>query len=157
MEQQNIDLEKQKEKKLNEKIKKQKIAIRILSILLIIFFVALILTISNYESDKNTIEVKLEDYYDKPNSLYTIYEVSIYSHKDKTINVNDFTFNHGNMLICVDKIEYNNNTYENDQSFVIYGLRENKLLLYITLSNDQPSIIYYKLNPIKVLNSIKTT
>lgn len=137
-----------------EKIKKQKITIIILSVLFVITFITNLVLIGYYTNKEKKMDITLTDYYTITGSLYTYYEISIYCNINKTINVKDFTFKHNNENVCISKIKYNNVEYETDKSFVIYPKQENKLVLYISLTNDEVTNIYYKNNVIKLYNSI---
>lgn len=137
-----------------EKIKKQKITIIILSVLFVITFITNLVLIGYYTNKEKKMDITLTDYYTITGSLYTYYEISIYCNINKTINVKDFTFKHNNENVCISKIKYNKVEYETDKSFVIYPKQENKLVLYISLTNDEVTNIYYKNNVIKLHSSI---
>lgn len=139
---------------LEEKIKKQKIIIIILSVLFAITFVTSLALVGYYTNKEKKMDITLTNHYTVTGSFYTYYEVSIYCNINKTIDVQDFTFKHNNENICVSKIKYNNVEYETDESFVVYPKQENKLVLYISLTNDEVNNIYYKHNIIKLHNSI---
>lgn len=135
-------------------IKRQKIAIIILSIFFAISLITSLTLVGYYTNKEKKMDITLTDCYTITGSLYTYYEVSIYCNINKTIDVQDFTFKHNNENVCVSKIKYNNVEYETDKSFVVYPKQENKLVLYISLTNDEINNIYYKNNVIKLHNSI---
>lgn len=143
-----------KTKSLEEKIKKQKITIIVLSIFVTIFFIGCLALIGYYTNKEKKMDITLTDCYTITGSLYTCYEVSIYCNINKTINVQDFTFKHNDENVCVSKIKYNNIEYETNESFIVYPKQENKLVLYISLTNDEINNIYYKNKIIKLHNSI---
>ena len=139
-----------------EKIKKQKITIIILSVLVVITFITNLVLIGYYTNKEKKMDITLTDCYTITGSIYTYYELSIYCNINKTIDVQDFTFKHNNENICVSKIKYNNIEYETDKSFVVYPKQENKLVLYISLTNDEETTIYFKHNAISLNNTIST-
>lgn len=143
-------------KSLEKTIKNQRITIAILSILLAIAFIASIVLVGYYTNKEKKMDITLTDRYTITGSLFTYYEVSIYCNINKTINVQDFTFKHNNENVCVSKIKYNNVEYETDKSFVVYPKQENKLVLYISLTNDEETTIYFKHNAISLNNTIST-
>lgn len=137
-------------------IKKQKIAIIILSIFFAISLITSLTLVGYYTNKEKKMNITLTDCYNITGSLYTYYEVSIYCNINKTIDVQDFTFKHNNENVCVSKIKYNNVEYETDKSFVVYPKQENKLVLYISLTNDEETTIYFKHNAISLNNTIST-
>ena len=139
-----------------EKIKKLKIIIIILSVLFAIIFVTSLALVGYYTNKEKKMDITLTDCYTITGSLYTYYEVSIYCNINKTIDVQDFTFKHNNDNVCISKIKYNDVEYETNESFVVYPKQENKLILYISLTNDEETTIYFKHNAISLNNTIST-
>lgn len=139
-----------------EKIKKLKIIIIILSVLFAIIFVTSLALVGYYTNKEKKMDITLTDCYTNTGSLYTYYEVSIYCNINKTIDVQDFTFKHNNDNVCISKIKYNDVEYETNESFVVYPKQENKLVLYISLTNDEETTIYFKHNAISLNNTIST-
>ncbi len=125
------------------KIKKQKKTIIILSVFLGIIIVALMGFIIADQVRKQSIRVSLTDYY-TTNGATMCYKVEIFSYQNKIINVNDFTFKHDGDNICVSRIEVNDTTYSTSESFVLYADTPTELKLYFILSNDTPNTIYFK-------------
>ena len=107
--------------------------------------------------EKRTIEITLDDSYTINNSFYTYYVVTIFAYEDTSIAVNDFTYKNEKGNICANKIEYNNNQYDSGESFLIKGKKENKLTIYINMTNEEADTIYYNRIPIKMFETIKTT
>ena len=133
-----------------QKIKNQKIAIIVLSILLsivIAFFVGnVIYTTLNAKS----IEISLTNYYNQ--NWSTCYEIEITCNENKVINVNDFTYLKENKNTCVNKIIFNDEEYVTEDSFVIYKNNVNKLKVYASswIITQPPVEIYYKFKQIKI-------
>ena len=144
------------EEGMNEKIiKKQKTTIMILSICFALSMIA-VFGFLGYYLNNNMMEITYADCYNKPNSFYTCFVINISTNSNKTIKVNDFTFKCDKGYICMSYVEYNNNTYNSGESFVIYKNQTNSLKFYATLlENSETNKVYYKLTPVKILNSIK--
>ena len=140
---------------LSEKtIKKQKTTIIVLSVILAICIISLLISISYYTTKEKEMNITLKNYYNTSGSLYTCYEITIFCNINKIIEVKDFTFKHNNENICVSKIKYDSTEYETNESFIIYPQKENVLTLYISLTNDKSTTIYYKFTPIELYKTI---
>ncbi len=141
-----------------EENKKNKTII-ILSILLVVVSVGLISTLIGITIYKNTVYITFSKYYNISGqvSFYTYYEVEMSCNENKIVNVNDFTFQYNNEYRCASKISYNNKEYSTDENFVISKNTKNKLTIYFMIPDENnPEIIYYKLNKIKLYDTIKT-
>lgn len=126
-------------------IKRQRIAIIILSVYVVLCISSLV-----YKAVLNQAEIKfVSTYYTPPNSFYDGYELEILCKQDKIFNVNDFTFFKNGDNICVNKIDVDGKTYENEQSFVIKEYEKTKIVLYIALYTEEVKTIYYKSKPIE--------
>lgn len=137
-------------------IKKQKIAITILSI---ITFCCLATTIGGliYQNiEKNKIEIKFTNKYTLENSLYYYCELELLCKQDKIFNVNDFTFIRNNQNVCVSQIKVGDKIYKSNENFVINKYDKTKITLYLTLIEESSvSTIYYNLSPINYRESNK--
>lgn len=130
-------------------IKRQKIAIIILSIIAVLFFSAFIGNIVYEKINNKKAEISFTNSYIPQGSLYYCCELDILCKEDKIFNVNDFTFMRNGKNICVSKIEIGNLTYNSNQNFIINKYEKTKITLYITLINEtQIKTIYYDFKPI---------
>lgn len=130
-------------------IKKQKVAIIILSILFAWLFVGCMGTFIYAKIDYNKVEIKFTKSYTQPNSLYDYSELEILCKQDKIFNVNDFTFIRNGENVCVSKIKVDNKIYDSGEIFTINKYEKTTITLYLTLIGEsQVSTIYYNSKPI---------
>ena len=132
------------------KINKQKNTIIVLIIFLCLFAISTIAFVITNFLEKKEINFYLTDYYRLPQSFYYYYEIEANCLENQTLSILDFTYiNNEKGQIVVSKIEYNNKEYTKNENFTITKNNNNIIKIYITLSNDKPDTIYYKLHPIK--------
>lgn len=138
---------------MEEKIKYQKKIIIILSVIIGIL-IASIIGIQIYRDiDLKTYTIRYEDVI---NNIYgeRTYKIEITCKKDITIKVNDFGFlNEDGSVRVVDNITYNGKTYKQNESFVIYAYKDNK----IELKDYDTNKIAYRFTEIKLNDEKKFT
>ncbi len=142
---------------MEKTIKKQKIAIIILSILLGIFIIVVIGTNVFYIREKQSYTISMTDYYRNPETQTSIcYIINITCQEDKIISVNDFEYKQGeHEYQTALRIVFNDETYTKNESFIVKAYDKNKLIIYTSLLNIEEDKLFYKLTPIKLGQSVK--
>jgi len=131
-------------------IKKLKVIIIILVILLTIVSAVFIGIEIYINIPKNPIEITFEEIYIDESSNSYNYEIKINCKKPLIINVNDFSYKtseQNNEYIKINAIAFNNEKYQDYESFIIYPYSTNTLTFYyIPIRNNE---IYYKFQKIE--------
>ena len=125
---------------------KQKITIIILSILLCFFAISFFTNLIINNIEKNTYNVEITDIYKTPPSQTSKFTIEITCKKNITIKVSDFSFKmeNGNFML-INSLTYNNKEYKNEESFVVYPYKENKIIINKTLDFPTESNLYFKM------------
>ena len=130
---------------------KQKITIIILSILLCFFAISFFTNLIINNIEKNTYNVEITDIYKTPPSQTSKFTIEITCKKNITIKVSDFSFKmeNGNFML-INSLTYNNKEYQNEESFVVYPYKENKIIINKTLDFPTESNLYFKMTKLNL-------
>lgn len=130
-------------------IKRQRIAIIVLSIVAVLFMGNFINAVIITKLEKRP-EITFTANYNQSTSVYYCCELEVLCKEDTLFNVGDFTFLRDGGNICVSKITVDGKTYESGKSFAINKYEKTKVVLYmILLKENEVSTIYYKSKPIE--------
>lgn len=142
---------------MEKTIKKQKIAIIILSILLGLFIVLFIGTnIASYIS-KKPYTLTLSDYYINPETQTSLcYVIDISCEENIIIEFDDFTFQQGkNAYQKPLRIKFNDSMFYKGDSFIAKAYDKNRLYIYTSITNIKEDTLFYQQKEIKLTKSIE--